>query len=218
LAALAFAFATINHVDALDMQQLTRETQRTTQNSGEVTLVWWMAQPLWEAGFNSNSMLTPQGRAQALAILDDYLIFAIIRAKLGVGGIIDVRTKADMVSHSRLEVDGKSIEPISPENLTPAAQAMLVSIKPMFASMLGKFGQGLEIVVYPSMQDGRRLIDPLKAGSFRYTLYDQTFSWRLPLASVLPPKIDAKTGDEYPGDYQFNPYTGEPLIDKRPSP
>jgi hypothetical protein len=123
-----------------------------------------------------------------------------------------------MISHAKLEVDGKSIEPISPENLTPVAQAMLVSIKPMFASTLGKFGQGLEIVVYPSMQDGRRLIDPLKAGSFRYTLYDQTFNWRLPLASVLPHKIDAKTGDEYPGDYEFNPYTGDPLIDKRPSP
>jgi hypothetical protein len=42
-------------------------------------------------------------------------------------------------------------------------------------------------------------------------LYDQTYRWRTPLGSLLPVKVDAKTGEEFPGNYSFNPYTGEKL-------
>ena len=67
------------------------------------------------------------------------------------------------------------------------------------------------MVIYPSKEGDQKLIDPLKPGSFKYTLYEQTFTWRLPLVSLLPPKVDPKTSEEFPGNYEFNPYTGEPL-------
>jgi hypothetical protein len=208
--ALILALAMTTHARATDLQQLTRETQRMSQASQQLTLVWWMPQVWWEASLSSNTILTPEGRAQMLAVLDDYTIFAIARAKLTMA-TLDARSKAEMLSNARLEIGGKTIDPIAPENLTPSAQSILVALKPVFAGILGKLGQSVEIVIYPGKQGDQKLLDPTKPGSFKYTLYDQTFSWRLPLVSLLPPKVDRKTGEEFPGNYEFNPYTGEAL-------
>jgi hypothetical protein len=208
--ALILALAMTTQARATDLQQLTHETQRMSQASQELTLIWWMPQAWWEASLSSNSALSPEGRAQILAALEDYSIFAIARAKITIASL-DARSKSEMLANARLEIDGKTIAPIAPEKLTAAAQAVLASVKPVLAGMLGKVGQSVEMVIYPSKQGDQKLIDPLRPGSFKYTLYDQTFTWRLPLGSLLPPKVDPKTSEEFPGSYEFNPYTGEPL-------
>jgi hypothetical protein len=77
--------------------------------------------------------------------------------------------------------------------------------------MLGSFGKSMELLVYPNRQDGKPLLDERRPGAFRYTLYDQAFNWRLPLPSLLPPRVDPKTNEEFPGNYDYNPYTGGKL-------
>jgi hypothetical protein len=208
--ALILALVTAPCARATDLQQLTRETQRMSQASQQLTLVWWMPQVWWEANLSNNSMMSPEGRAQMLLALDDYTIFVIARAKVTMA-TLDARSKSEMLSNARLEIGDKTIDPLAPENLTPAAQVILVSLKPVLAGMMGKLGQSVEMVIYPGRQGDQKLIDPLRPGSFKYTLYDQTFTWRLPLVSLLPPKVDPKTNEEFPGNYEFNPYTGEPL-------
>jgi hypothetical protein len=37
------------------------------------------------------------------------------------------------------------------------------------------------------------------------------FRYRLPLGSFLDPAVDVKTGETFPGNYHFNPFTGSPL-------
>jgi hypothetical protein len=69
----------------------------------------------------------------------------------------------------------------------------------------------MELIVYPAVVDGQRLNDPLKPGAFQFAVYDQTFRWRTPLASLLPKKIDPKSKEEFPGNYLYNPYTGDKL-------
>lgn len=211
--ALVLALAVAADAGAIDLQQLTRDTQRMSQASQQLTLVWWMPQAWWEANLGSNPALSPEGRAQVLAALDDYSIFVIARAKLTMASL-DARPKSELLANARLEINGKTIDPIAPENLTPGAQVLLSSIKPALASILGKIGQSVEMVIYPNKQADQKLLDPLKPGSFKYTLYDQTFTWRLPLGSLLPPKVDPKTSEEFPGNYDFNPYTGEALRTK----
>jgi hypothetical protein len=66
-------------------------------------------------------------------------------------------------------------------------------------------------VVFPAKADGKPLIDALQTGSVQVSLYDQTYRFRTPLGSLLPVKVDAKTGEEFPGNYSFNPFTGEKL-------
>jgi hypothetical protein len=84
-------------------------------------------------------------------------------------------------------------------------------MKPAMAANAGPLGQAMEFIVFPAKADGKPLIDAAQAGTLQVTLYDQTYKWRLPLGSVLPARVDAKTGEEFPGNYQFNPYTGDKL-------
>jgi hypothetical protein len=57
----------------------------------------------------------------------------------------------------------------------------------------------------------RPLNDPLEPGAFQFSVYEQTVHWRKPLASLLPPKLDPKTQEEFPGKYYYNPSTGGKL-------
>jgi hypothetical protein len=134
----------------------------------------------------------------------------VARTKIGVGSG-EASTKEELLANARFEVGGKLIEPLAPDAIKPGAQTMLAALKPSFASMFGSFGQSMELLVYPNRQDGKPLLDEKQPGSMRYTLYDQSFTWRLPLPSLLPLRFDPKTNEDFPGNYDFNPYTGGKL-------
>jgi hypothetical protein len=149
-----------------------------------------------------------------LDALQDFQIVALFRGKTGIAGLTEIPTKEEMVAHARFESNGKVIEPLDPGKVGTGAQTVLAALKPLLSGMLGQLGQGMQLVLYPSKKDNDRLIDPKKKGSFQYTLFDQTFQWRLPLASLLPKKMDPKTKEEFPGTFDFNPYTGDKLSTK----
>jgi hypothetical protein len=199
---------------AVDLQELVRETQHISQEESRLTLVWWIPQEYWQASLEKTANLRPEQRAAMLAALEDLQIMALFRGKIGVGGVGEMPSREDMIAHSRFESNGNIIKPLEQDKLNTGAQVILATLKPMLAGMLGQLGQGLQLVVYPSKHGAERLIDPKKPGSFQYTFYDQTFKWRLPLASLLPNKVDPNTKEEFPGDYEFNPYTGVKLNSK----
>jgi hypothetical protein len=207
---LVMAFALTGMAAAADLQRLTQEAQRIANSGGFVTIVWWMPKEWWEAAMRSSPSITPEGRAQLETVMGEYSIFAISRVRTGLA-TGEATSKADMLSHAKLQIGAEIVEPLSPENVSPGAQAVLAGMKPMFTSMMGKLGQSLELVVYPNKQGERTLLDATKPGGFTYSLFDNTFTWRLPLGSVLPPKIDARSGEEFPGNYDFNPYSGDRL-------
>lgn len=214
LAALVVALACATSGHAVDIQKLTQDTQRMLQSSDHFTIVWWMPQAFWEAAMERNAALTPEARASMLKMLDDFNVFAITRARLGSTGVLEPLAKADLLQHARFEVAGEAVAPVSPDDVPPTAAMLLAAMKPLLGNMLGKFGQGFEMVVYPSKRGDKRLLEPTRPGGFTYALYEATFTWRLPLPSLLPAKVDPRTGQEFPGDYVFNPYTAEPLVAK----
>ena len=108
--------------------------------------------------------------------------------------------------------DGLDAVPV--DKISPNAKALLAAIKPQISGVLGQMGQNIHFIVYPGRNDTGRLLDPLRAGAFQISLYDQVFHWRLPLASLLPKKIDPQTHEEFPGNFDFNPYTGGKLSAK----
>jgi len=199
---------------ATDIQQLVHDTQRSAQSGGQLSMVWWIPQEFWRVSLSNNPNVTEESRNQLLGALEDYQVFVLVRAKTSVVGLTEVQSKEDLLSHSQFLLDGRTIDPIPADKLTPGAQTVLASLKPALAGMLGPMGQAMQIIVYPSKRDGVRITDPNIAGGFQYALYDQSFTWRLPIASLLANKIDPKTHDEFPGDYLYNPYTGTKLIAK----
>jgi hypothetical protein len=201
-------------VRAADVRGFITETQQSSTVAQQLTMVWWIPAEFWDVSLAGNPNVTPDTAAQVHAAFQDYQVFALLRANTGLQGLSNVASKADLLSNGRLEVDGKMITPIDPDKVPAAVQTILGAMKPLLAGMLGQMGQSIELVVYPATSDGRRVTDPMKPGSFQFTLYDQTFHWRLPLASLLPKKIDRKSKEEFPGNYDYNPFTGDKLSPK----
>jgi hypothetical protein len=210
---LATAFCAVDAARAGDLQQLVQETQKSSQEDSRIVMVWWIPREFWEMSVANNSRITPEARTSLLAALSGIELFALLRGKTSIEGLTEVASREDLIANGRLESNGKVIEPLDPEKIGVGAQAILASFKPLLSGMLGQLGQGMQMVAYPAQVDKQRLIDPHKPGSFQYTLYGQNFKWRLPLASLLPKKIDPKTKEEFPGNFDFNPYTGGKLGD-----
>ncbi len=196
---------------AVNMQQLMQDTQRMSQDGTRMSLVWWIPQEFWEISLSANPAVTPEGRAQILKALDDYTIFVLVRAESGFGGMTALGSREDLLLNSKLEIGGQVISPIPLDSVSGGAYTIVAGMKPMLGRLLGQFGQLMELVVYPSKKDGKPIFDPKVAETFTYTLYEHTFTWHLPLGSLLPPKLDPRTKEQFPGNYQFNPYTGTRL-------
>lgn len=200
---------------AANLQDLIRDTQRNATVNGNLTMVWWMPQQFWEESMNANPSLPAAARQQVLSVLADYTIIAMMRATPDLTGLGDIQPKEELLKNTRVEFNGKLVEPVAPELIAPAAQLLLAQLKPAMAGLAGQVGQGLEFVVYPAKTEGKPLIDAGQTGSLQVTLYEQVFKWRLPLGSLLPVRIDKKTGEEFPGNYLYNPYTGDKLREVR---
>jgi len=198
-----------------DLSALTRDLNRTVQNGDQMTMVIWMPTPFWDEVLKANAAALPaEARQQMISMLEDYSVVGVLRAKVGVGGVSDVKSKDELLKNLKLESNGKVIEPLAPEAVGQGAQLLLGQIKPAMASVAGPMAKSIEFVVFPAKADGKLQIDAAQPGKLKVTLYDQNFEWRLPLGSLLPPRVDKKTGEEFPGNYEFNPFTGQKLAPK----
>jgi hypothetical protein len=194
------------------VQELVQETQKSTTVDGQVSMVWWMPQEFWDESLKASGAAVPEEmRTQILTLMANYNIIAVLRGRTGALGLTDVQPKAEMQKNISLESGGKVIAPLAPEQLDPGAQVLLAQLKPGLAATIGQMGQAMEFLVYPGQAEGSRLIDPVKAGELKVVFYGQTHRIRLPLGSLMPLRVDGKTGEQFPGNYQFNPFTGDKL-------
>ena len=210
-ACLIMGAGLLGRVWATDIREFIQETQQSSNESQQLTLVWWIPAEFWDVSLAGNANVPPATAEEIRTVFHDYQVFALLHAKTGMAGLSGVSTRADLLSNARFEIGAKAIAPLDSDKVPPGVQTMLGAMRPMLANMLGQLGQSMELVVYPAMADQHRLNDPLQPGNFQFTLYDQTFRWRTPLASLLPKKVDPKSKEEFPGNYEFNPYTGAKL-------
>jgi hypothetical protein len=216
LFALAIAFLSMT-ARGVELQKIMQDTQRLANDPSQMTIVWWIPVEFWDAVLRDNPKVTKEARAQFSKVMDPYLVFAVASLDVGPLGGMTPKDRATVEANAQLMVGGKIVVPVKADRLSPDAQNFVTMMKPMMANMLGKFGQGIEFLLYANPK-GAQKISAVNRGSFSYTAFGHRFDWRLPIGSFLPPKIDEKTKEVFPGDYLYNPYTGEKLSEKPVQP
>lgn len=216
---LAFLFATLVPLwpagagAQTDMNALINDTQRMHQDGPRLTLVWWIPNEYWEESATSSPRSSPQQLKQLLALVERYVIVAVVDGELGALGNVRTRPLAELMSAIQLIAPGGTrFPPLGEDQLSADLRTFFQVMKPMMANMLGQVGKGLEFIAFDGRgPDGGRLLDPRREESFAITYDGRRYDWRLPLGSLLPPAMDEKTGERFPGNYRFNPYTGDRL-------
>ncbi len=193
------------------MDDLVRETQRLSFENGQISMVWWIPLQFWDESIKTNPSIPDAARTEILGIMEDYTVVALLRARAGAEALEDLQPKEELLKNTRVEINGKLLEPLPAENVSPAAGLLLSQLKPLMVEAAGQVGEGLEFVIYPGKIDGKPLIDAAQPGNFTISFYGRKQLWRLPLGSLLPTKADKATGEVFPGNYEYNPFTGRKL-------
>jgi len=196
---------------AADIQKLVTETQRLAQEPNEITLIWWIPTEFWATVLRDNKQVSEEQKEAFAKILNDYLVFAVVSADMGPMGGMTPKPRAKVIESTELRVGKTVVAPLNSSEISADMRNFVDMMKPMMANMLGQFGQGIEFLVYPNPAAGAPRVDATKSGFLAYTAFGHKYDWKLPLSCLLPPKFDVKTKQEFPGDYIFNPYSGERL-------
>lgn len=190
---------------AVDMQQLIDETQQVYVGPAETVVAWWLPSEFWK-----QTAVGLEGDEKLVDVLDDYVIFAVAAAQTDESGELTIRPRDDILASTQLTIDGRRISPLAEGQLGADIAATLAAMKPRLAHVLGRAGPGLELLVFA--KDGGIEVSATEKGSLTITVFGVLFEWRPPLPSLLPPMLDTATGESFPGDFRYNPYSGGSLI------
>jgi hypothetical protein len=197
----------------IDINALTEETQKTLPDPDRMTLVWWIPEQFWHATL-AQDPTTSKAQADAfIRTVSPYVMFVVVDGKIGAFGGVTYKTE-DAIRGAIQVVDARGVahRPLGREKIDADTLNLLMAMKPILASMMGRMGENMHFVLFPAKDAaGRRLADPAQEGALALKLGENSFRWKLPLGSVLPPKTCPVDGERMSGAWKFCPWHGEKL-------
>jgi hypothetical protein len=197
----------------VDYGSLIRDLTLTSVADGGIKMAMWMPEEFWRAAIQSGGRMTDQGTAEFVSVMHPYILVAVLDGRSGITGyhFTDTSALADEVTIE--DAHGTTYAPLPPDSVAEDLRNLIQMMRPLLSNMMGSMGQHLDILVFPSLDKAGQLIaDPKKDGALSVHLGDTVLRYRLPLGSLLPPSVDLKTGESFPGNYRFNPFTGSKLV------
>jgi hypothetical protein len=140
-------------------------------------------------------------------------VVAIVDGRIGAFGGVTYRSEeAVRTSVTIKDATGLSYAPLSESAVDADIRNLFQMLKPVITNMLGPMGQNIHFILFNSKRkDGQLVADPQSEGTFYIVVAEKEFLYRLPLGSVLPAKYDPGTRERFPGNYNYNPFTGSKL-------
>ena len=184
------------------------------QGASQFRLVWWVPTEYWKESFRNVATMTDDQKEEFYHAVDDYIVLVVVDAKISAFGGVNPISRGEILSSLSLSIDqGQQMLPLPDAEVSSDASTIFAMMKPVIANMAGQFGKGMEFIYFKGVDSkGKRLLNPLEGGAFSVTLGESIYKWRLPLGSLLPPNYDGKTGEKFPGNYLYNPFTGDKLV------
>lgn len=176
-------------------------------------IVMWMPEAFWKLSLSANGRLTRKGIRDILNVIRPYTVVAVLDAQsTGLGGYSYTDDQALMSSVRLEDSHGARYPPLAPSVVSGGMRNLLDGIRPIMANMMGAMGQHMVFMAFPGTDKaGQPIADETGTGSLTVHVADAALRYQLPLESLLPPSLDPKTGESFPGTYRFNPYNGDKL-------
>lgn len=198
---------------SVELDKLMSELFVEKQTKTEYKLAFWLPPDLF---LEVNADASDAEKKQISAMLEGYAIFLVANAKIGLMGALSPQSRSEILASTFLHLDeATKLSPVPDTALKGDVKVMLEMMKPVFKNLAGNYGDALEAVVFKDQRiGGRSKLSVAGSGKVQVSVAGEYFTWRLPLVAFLPPAIDPVTGEQFPGDFLFNPYTGLKLQKK----
>ncbi|MEM7038290.1 MAG: hypothetical protein AAF570_15000 [Bacteroidota bacterium] len=197
----------------VNVNDLTEETQRSSDQDDRLNLVWWIPTEFWMAIQENDAEANPEDYAAIIDMFEPYTILMVVDGDIGPFGSVKYRSR-DQVASSLTIKDryGDMYRPMEQAAQSGDLTMMLSIMKPILENMLGPMGENMEFYVFEGQNNRNEpLIQPKESEFFSIQLQDEEFRWRLPLGSLLPPKFCPEDGEKQSGAWSFCPYHGDKL-------
>lgn len=213
LPAMAWAQRTALPLKEIRLDQMAQDTQRTHMGDDTMELVWLIPPLYWQASAMQQAALSDADRKQFTSQLEGYLLVATVRGKVGMAGIDEFAGADALLGDLRIvDAAGATHAPLAPSRIPAQLKNLLSILRPVMANMIGPMGDNMHFAVFDARDaKGKPLFDPLADGRVEVRTALRAYPFRTPLGSALPPQHDPRTGESFPGDYLYNPYTGGAL-------
>lgn len=199
----------------VDLTDLIRETQKAGKIPGTLTLVWWVPEQFWQVSMEASGRSTPAGTERMLQVFHPYTMVGIVDGTVGPFGAMNFTSNAEERAAIQLQdTRGHMYPPLDDDALSDDVKNFLQIATPILTNIMGPMGKNFHFFLFPAQDlKGRPLADPKSEGSLTVIYKGKDFKWRLPLASLLPPKTCPKCLEKLPGNFKFCPFDGTPLPD-----
>jgi hypothetical protein len=203
----------------IDLRALTQDLQKVSADPWDLTGVFWVPERYWTLQIETDGSVTVEEAEQILAVARSATVIGVRSGTRGAMGIPQFKSADDLRSVVTItDAAGTSYGPIDESEVDSRLRHIVGGLKGMLVNVAGQVGEHLHFLYFPVVdKDGRRIADAATAGSFTVKVNGQEFKYRLPLPSLLPPRIDPATSERFPGNYEYNPYTGSKLITEPPN-
>ena len=197
----------------VDINALVEETQKMSKETDEMTLLWWIPEDFWQVSFAQDPNMTAAQAEEFIRVVRPYMIVVAVDGKIGSFGGVTYKSEATLRNSIQIiDNQGTSYPPLSEEHIDADVKNFLAMMKPVFGNMLGPMGQNMHFFLFPSKNiTGQNIAVAKSDGTFWVKLDKRKFKWRLPLGSLLPPKICPIDGEKLSGAWKFCPWHGAKL-------
>ena len=197
-----------------DPNALIKDLQRLTQSQERMTMVLWLPPEFWRASLESKGQMTPESVDRFVKEIDPYVIVAVADGQVGMIGSVNFAEPESLRSSVTIEgPEGKLLSALPDSEISPGVRNLTQMMGPVLGNMLGALGTHVAFLVFPGTDKaGHLTVNASKEGTFVVHVGTVAMRYTLPLGSLLPPMIDAKSGETFPGNYRFNPFTGVKLL------
>jgi hypothetical protein len=201
----------------VDMQAIAKETEQLDMRRHKMGIFWWVPPDFWDATLRQQGYTSEQAH-KAFEPFRNYNLFMVAIGDMGVGNISwtkEAEVKKSILLRDQSGTTYKPLEDV-PRDIGPIIDLM----RPIFKNMMGNFGEGLQFVVFPAKDSsGNIFADPRKRSEFSLDVADlmgpatSTYTWRLPLSSLMPPKYCPVGKEKLEAHWKYCPWHGNKLED-----
>ena len=205
---------------AIDSVALTTETQRMSNDSATLDLVWWVPVEFWEAAFRQDPSLSRQDADNMLAAMRPYFLMIVIQTDITPYGEFNFLPLSRISGGLQVSyTDDRGNRTALPVLASTNAEfeEMLTVLRPLLANAMGNMGQNFHFFAFSAEdKNGNRMASPYEAGTISVSLNSRrdsapvVFEFDAPLDSLFVPRI-CPNGKPAHISWNFCPWDGSRL-------
>ncbi len=189
---------------------LGKEMAKTDTKTETIRIAIWMPTVYWEVYAAQSETSDYASFKRIIDALDEYVVICAVNAEHQEGSTgFKTTAESTMRKNILLKVGTETFKPLSDKQISDDALSIKDVLEPIFASMLGTFGDGMTVFYFKAQNShGENLIDAREEGNFNLEFMGGTTNWNLPISALYPKKTCPTDNATFPSNYKFCPFHG----------